>query len=108
MISDWSGAALEYAFGLEKPVIFIDVPRKVNNPEYTNISAEPFEVWVRDKIGDVVSVDQLFQVPQFLSKFLSSDNKQNKITSLREDYLYNFGNSRSVGAHMLCDVYKGM
>ena len=29
MVSDWSGAALEYAFALNKPVIFCDVPRKV-------------------------------------------------------------------------------
>ena len=32
MISDWSGAALDYAFGLERPVIFINVPKKVNDP----------------------------------------------------------------------------
>ena len=32
MVSDWSGAALEYSFGLKKPVIFLDLPKKVNNP----------------------------------------------------------------------------
>ena len=37
MISDWSGAAIEYALGLEKPVISVDVPRKVNNPGYKDI-----------------------------------------------------------------------
>ena len=34
MISDWSGAAIEYAFGLERPVLFVDVPMKVQNPDY--------------------------------------------------------------------------
>src|SRR5690606_38226375 len=29
MISDWSGAALEFAFAYRRPVLFIDVPRKV-------------------------------------------------------------------------------
>ena len=28
MISDWSGAALDYALGFKKPVLFIDVPKK--------------------------------------------------------------------------------
>lgn len=51
MISDWSGAILDYSFGLEKPVLFIDVPRKVNNPEYLDIGIEPFEVSIRHKIG---------------------------------------------------------
>ena len=35
MVSDWSGVAMEFAFGLERPVLFIDVPRKTNNPEKT-------------------------------------------------------------------------
>ena len=28
MISDWSGAAIEYSFALKKPVVFIDLPLK--------------------------------------------------------------------------------
>src|SRR5690606_19186239 len=34
MITEWSGSALEFAFGLERPVLFIDSPRKINNPDY--------------------------------------------------------------------------
>jgi hypothetical protein len=47
---DWSGVAMEFAFGLEKPVLFIDVPRKVNNPEYKTLRAVPLEVSYRDQI----------------------------------------------------------
>src|SRR5436309_2392571 len=43
MISDWSGAALEFALGLERPVLFIDTPRKVNNPDYAALLCEPLE-----------------------------------------------------------------
>ena len=32
LISDWSGISFEYAFTFERPVIFIDVPKKVLNP----------------------------------------------------------------------------
>lgn len=53
MVSDWSGAALEYAFGLNKPVLFVDVPRKINNPDYEELEIEPFEVAIREKIGMV-------------------------------------------------------
>ena len=53
MVSDWSGAAIEYAFALEKPVIFCDVPRKVNNPDYQEIDQEPIEVSIREKIGTI-------------------------------------------------------
>ena len=58
MISDWSGAALDYAFGLNKPVIFIDVPRKTNNPEYKEIGLDCFEAMIRDKIGVIVEPNE--------------------------------------------------
>lgn len=53
MISDWSGAALEYAFALDKPVLFCDVPRKINNPDYLNLGLEPLEVAIRQRIGEI-------------------------------------------------------
>jgi len=58
MISDWSGAALDYAFGLGKPVVFVDVPRKINNPDYQEIDIEPFEVSIRTKIGTIMQADE--------------------------------------------------
>ena len=29
LICDWSGLSYEYAFGTERPVLFIDVPQKI-------------------------------------------------------------------------------
>lgn len=51
MISDWSGVAFEYFFALNKPVIFCDVPFKINNLNYRDIKMKPFEVFIREKIG---------------------------------------------------------
>ena len=34
MITDWSGIAYEYAYTTQKPVLFINTPMKVMNPEY--------------------------------------------------------------------------
>ena len=62
MVSDWSGAALEYALGLERPVIFIDVPRKVQNSHYAELNCEPLEVQIREQIGVVLRPDELDQV----------------------------------------------
>ena len=62
MISDWSGVALEYAYGLRKPVIFIDTPRKINNLAYEEIRIEPFEISVREKIGKIISLDDISHI----------------------------------------------
>ena len=51
MVSDWSGVALEFAFGLEKPVVFIDQPLKLNNAEYSRLKSVPLEILLREKIG---------------------------------------------------------
>jgi hypothetical protein len=59
MVSDWSGAALEYAFGLNKPVMFMDAPRKINNPFYEDIELEPLECSIRDKIGCILDLDDV-------------------------------------------------
>ena len=49
LISDWSGISFEYAFVFEKPVIFIDVPKKILNSEFDMISSEPIEITIREK-----------------------------------------------------------
>src|SRR5690606_26198966 len=59
LVSDWSGAALEFAFGLERPVIFIDVPRKVLDPDYESLGIEPLEARIRGEIGAVVEPSEL-------------------------------------------------
>lgn len=61
MISDWSGAALEFAFARRKPVLFVDVPRKINNPDYEALGIEPLEVSLRQSLGQVISEATLQQ-----------------------------------------------
>ena len=51
MITDWSGAGQDYGMGLEKPVIYIDLPFKSRNDAWQALGIEPFESWVRDKLG---------------------------------------------------------
>lgn len=90
MICDWSGAALDYAFGLGKPVIFIDVERKVNNPSYKDIPITPFEVDIRTSIGSVISPDNLGAILELELNLLPQ--------TLADKYVYNVGRSDEIGA----------
>ena len=47
MISDYSGAALEFAFTFNKPIIFVDVPKKINNKNYEILNITPLEVSIK-------------------------------------------------------------
>src|SRR5262249_32967562 len=89
MISDWSGVALEYAFALERPVLFIDTPRKTNNPEHEKLNCPRLEVEIRNQIGQVVSPSQLERVPEVVNSLCSNfDLFSNRISKLRSETVY--------------------
>jgi len=44
--------AYEFAFGLKKPVLFIDTPRKIKNTDYNKIGLESFEFYAREIVGE--------------------------------------------------------
>ena len=105
MVSDWSGAALEYAFGLEKPVIFVDVPRKINNPEYVKIDCSPLEVHIRDEIGQVLALEQIGRVAEVAAGLCeTAERRVEKIRTLRDKYVFNVGSSAARGAEILAEL----
>ena len=99
MITDWSGAALEFAFAFEKPVLFIDVPKKINNPEYEKIPQVPIEVSIREKIGKIILPTDLELIPNEI-KMLYGQTKElrDKITKIRNELIFNVGESKKDGA----------
>lgn len=99
MIGDWSGAAMEYAFGTEKPVLFIDLPPKVHNPEYELIGYEPLESAIREKIGHVLPFEQIDEAGAIVEDFLSQKEKYRaRIIRARQENIYHFGRSAEIGA----------
>jgi hypothetical protein len=105
MICDWSGVAMEFAFGLSRPVIFVDVPRKVQNPEYTMITTEPLEVSYRQKVGAVIALKDLNNLPEKLNELVkNSHNFKMQIEKLRNELFYNIGSSSRHGAEILLDI----
>lgn len=102
MVSDWSGAALEYAFGLERPVVFLDVARKVNNPDYGALDLEPFEASVRERIGAVIATDELHAlVPAVQEIVRTADDWRTRLQGVRDDTIFNVGHSGRVAAEVI-------
>jgi hypothetical protein len=99
MVADWSGAALEYAFGLERPVLFLDTPRKVNNPEYERLGIVPLEVSIRDEIGAVMDPSDLAATAGWIERLSADpDAFRERIRAARNRSVYNLGRSAAVGA----------
>lgn len=105
MITDWSGIAYEYAFTTCKPVLFIDTPMKVMNPEYTKIDTVPINIWMREIIGSVVKPEEMEKVPGELKKLLENSEKYHEsIEHFVEEYVYHLGTSGEVGARYIIDA----
>lgn len=105
MVSDWSGAALEFAFGYERPVLFVDVPRKVNNPQYERIGVEPLEVSIRPQIGEILSPDRLAEMPTLVRRMAREQaSYQQRIREARGQSVFNLGKSGAAAAHHIAAV----
>ncbi|HCP00536.1 MAG: CDP-glycerol--glycerophosphate glycerophosphotransferase [Alphaproteobacteria bacterium] len=92
MISDWSGAALEYAFGLERPVLFVDVPRKINNPHWKGIGLDPLEAIYRESVGAILDPSSLKLAPAKVARLCAVSNGfVERIRDYRKRHVYNIG-----------------
>ena len=99
MVSDWSGAALDFAFGLERPVLFVDVPRKVNNPEFGRLNIEPLEVKIRVDVGAILPPERLSDAPGLIDELLNdAEALAERIRAARSRWVFNVGNSGRRGA----------
>ena len=102
LISDCSGITLEYAFGTERPVIYIDVPLKIKNKRYQELGIEPLEISLRAKIGEIVSPECLPTLPQVIEQmFENSGRYKSSILAARRDVVFTIGSSSKAGAEYL-------
>lgn len=104
MITDWSGIAYEYAYTTQKPVLFINTPMKVMNPEYERIDTVPLNVLLRDEIGCSLDLEHLNEIAERVDMLLQeSDAYYEKIGDFVKEYVYNLGTSSKVGADYILE-----
>jgi hypothetical protein len=103
MVSDWSGAALEFALALEKPVLYVDVPPKMKNLDYKKLCIEPIEVKFRNKIGQILPKNKVDQAGDIIEEILLFPKNIN-YESLRKGVLYNIGNAAHVTAQNILEI----
>jgi YidC/Oxa1 family membrane protein insertase len=105
LVCDWSAMAIEYALGLEKPVLSIDVPARVRNPEYGKLGLEPFEAAIRREAGVVLAPDRLGEAPLHVERLLASrEGFARRMQALRETTVFNLGRSDEVAAAAIASI----
>jgi len=99
LVSDWSAMALEYAMGLEKPVLFIDVDRRIRNPDWRELEIEPIESAIRKQVGEIVAPGALETAPAAIERLLGEPERfREEMRELRDTMVFRLGHCIPDGA----------
>ena len=107
LVTDWSGICFEYAYTTKRPVIFIDTPMKVMNPDYKMIDTVPINIMLRNEIGKSIAMDAAGTTVDVAREMIANaDSYSDKIEAFRNEYVYNLGNSAEVSAKYIISQLK--
>ncbi|PKN20536.1 MAG: hypothetical protein CVU71_01735 [Deltaproteobacteria bacterium HGW-Deltaproteobacteria-6] len=108
LITDWSAISYEYAFGTERPVLFINAPCKIHNQDYRELEIEPIEFAVRSQIGKEIEVGEIVSIRPVLEELICNrDAYRRQIVDLRADCISNWLNSSRAGGDYLIQCCTG-
>ena len=110
LVTDWSSIGYEYALATRKPVLFINTPMKVVNPQIAEMEKnhEPFDLQMRKVMGASLELDEVAEQAGQTAKRLiaEQDRYREAIQGVREQHVYNFGTSGLHGAHYIISALK--
>ncbi len=107
LVTDWSGICFEYAYTTKRPVIFIDTPMKVMNPEYKMIDTVPINIMLRNEIGKSIAMEDVKSTIDVAREMIANaDSYSDKIEAFRNEYVYNLGHSAEISAKYIINQLK--
>ena len=99
LITDWSDISWEFAFTTKKPVLFINTPMKVMNPDWQKTAEVPLNIALRDVIGRSLEVDEIDKAGDTVLEMLGQQEQyREQIDRAMHEYVYNIGSSTRIGA----------
>lgn len=105
LVTDWSSIAFEYSFSTLKPVLFVDTPMKILNPDYQELETVPIDIELRDRVGISIAPGKIEEeIVSVVDKLLADEQFScDSMRKLREEYIYNNGGSGKAGAKYIID-----
>ena len=103
LITDWSNVGYEFALSTLKPVLYINTPMKIMNPEYDKIDIVPFDIRIRAQLGGALELDELDKTGAVAADLLSRPEEFREIIqNVKEKEIYNLGRgSEAAGRYIV-------
>ncbi len=102
LVTDWSNVGFEFALSTLKPVLYINTPMKVMNPEYDKIDVVPFDIRIRGQLGGELELDGLQEAGAMAEDLLSRPEEfRETIQAVKEKEIYNLGRGAEAAGRYL-------
>ena len=102
LITDGSAIAFEYAMGTERPVLYLDLPPRVENPRWKEVGIEPVDISTRTRLGKLLPPGELGRLPQVIEELRRErDAWREQIVACRQEMVANWMTSAEVAAETI-------
>jgi len=78
LITDWSGIFFEFTYINNKKSILIQTNKKVRNLNYEKFNNNPIEIYARNIIGNIISLNSINQIPNLIQNEKLIDSEEIK------------------------------
>ncbi len=105
LITDHSTISVDFALGTERPVLFINTPVRVDNPQMHKIAIQPVENIFRSQLGVCLEMHELRRTKEALKELRNSlpDFKES-IPELRHALIANWQQAAAIGGNYIINV----
>lgn len=108
MVTDWSGAAFEFALGTQRPVLFVDTPQKLFNADWHDIGLGSFERSMRTEVGRIIDPREITYAGESAVDLISkAQDYKDTLAAVREAAVFNVGEAGLAGAQAILALADG-
>lgn len=108
LVTDWSNVGFEFALSTLKPVLYINTPMKIMNPEYDKIDVVPFDIRIRGQLGGELGLDELQKAGDIAMDLLSRPEEfRETIQAVKEKEIYNLGHGAEAAGRYIVRRLEG-
>ena len=108
LVTDWSNVGFEFALSTLKPVLYINTPMKIMNPEYDKIDVVPFDIRIRGQLGGELGLDELQKAGDMAMDLLSRPEEfRETIQAVKEKEIYNLGHGAEAAGRYIVRRLEG-
>lgn len=105
LITDWSTVFCEFCFSTLNPVVFINTPMKVTNPEWKSVGIMPTDISLRGQVGMTIELSELEKFPETIEEMLRNrEIWKERIFQIRKNFLFNIGACAEVAGKFLLEL----